>query len=64
MLICSAGLRRSELIELKIADIDSERMVITIRGAKGKKDRITLLSKNALALLRDYYKVQASELFI
>ena len=56
MLIYSAGLRRSELIELKISDIDSERMVITIRGAKGKKDRITLLSKNALAMLRDYYK--------
>jgi len=57
MLIYSAGLRRSELINLKISDIDSERMVINIRGAKGKKDRISLLSKNMLSLLRIYYKV-------
>jgi integrase/recombinase XerD len=56
MLIYSAGLRRSELINLKLADIDSERMVININGAKGKKDRISLLSENALHLLRQYYK--------
>jgi site-specific recombinase XerD len=56
MLIYSAGLRRSELINLKISDIDSERMVINIRGAKGKKDRISLLSENMLILLRNYYK--------
>jgi site-specific recombinase XerD len=56
MLIYSAGLRRSELIDLKISDIDSERMVINIMGAKGKKDRISLLSKNMLSLLRSYYK--------
>lgn len=56
MLIYSAGLRRSELIDLKITDIDSERMVINIIGAKGKKDRISLLSVNTLNLLRKYYK--------
>lgn len=56
MLIYSAGLRRSELIDIKIADIDSERMVINIIGAKGKKDRISLLSENMLQLLRSYYK--------
>ena len=56
VLIYSAVLRRSELIDLKISDVDSERMVINIRGGKGKKDRITLLSKNTLTLLRDYYK--------
>lgn len=56
MLIYSAGLRRSELINLKIADIDSERMIINIIGAKGKKDRISLLSINMLSLLRKYYK--------
>ena len=38
MLIYSAGLRRSELLNLKSADIDSERMLIHILGAKGKKD--------------------------
>ncbi len=56
MLIYSAGLRRSELIDLEIFDIDSERMVVNIKGAKGKKDRISFLSKNTLILLRDYYK--------
>ncbi len=56
MLIYSAGLRRSELLNLIPTDIDSERMVINIHGAKGKKDRISLLSDNLLQLLRQYYK--------
>ncbi len=56
ILIYSAGLRRSELINLKVSDIDSERMVININGAKGKKDRVSLLSENTLSLLRKYYK--------
>ena len=56
MLIYSAGLRRSELLNLKPTDIDSERMVIHINSAKGKKDRISLLSDNLLQLLRQYYK--------
>ena len=56
MLIYSAGLRRNELLNLKPADIDSERMIIKINGAKGKKDRISLLSDNLLHLLRQYYK--------
>ncbi len=54
--IYSGGLRRSELINLKIEDIDSERGLIKICGSKGKKDRYTLLSERLLALLRDYYK--------
>jgi len=56
MLIYSAGLRRSELLNLVLTDIDSERMLIHINGAKGKKDRISLLSDNLLQLLRKYYK--------
>ncbi len=56
MLIYSAGLRRSELLNLRLTDIDSKRMVININGAKGKKDRISLLSDNLLQLLREYYK--------
>jgi len=56
MLIYSAGLRRSELLNLLPTDIDSARMVIRINGAKGKKDRISLLSDNLLQLLRQYYK--------
>lgn len=55
-LLYSAGLRIGEAINLKITDIDSKRMVIHIKGAKGKKDRYTLLSDLFLNLLRDYYK--------
>lgn len=55
-LIYAAGLRRSELINLRINDIDSNRMVVNIRGGKGKKDRITLLSEKVLVLLRDYFR--------
>lgn len=64
MLIYSAGLRRSELIDLKISDIDSERMVINISGAKGKKDRISLLSDNLLQLLRQYYREYNPKTFL
>lgn len=56
MTIYSGGLRRSELISLKIADIDSQRMLIKVCGAKGKKDRYTLLSERLLSELRVYYK--------
>lgn len=52
----SAGLRVSEVVRLKIADIDSDRMQIFIRSGKGKKDRIVPLSKIILVLLRAYYK--------
>lgn len=55
-LLYSAGLRRSELLNLKINDIDSKRMVIRITKAKGRKDRQTLLSKTALTDLRKYFK--------
>lgn len=55
-LIYAGGLRRSELINLKINDVDSKRMVLNIRGGKGKKDRITLLSEKVLVLLRAYFR--------
>ncbi len=54
-LLYSAGLRRSELINLKIADIDGQRRLIHVRQGKGKKDRYTLLSKAVLKDLRQYY---------
>lgn len=56
-LIYSCGLRRSELINLKIRDIDSNRKVVLIRQSKNKKDRIVPLSDKVLIKLRDYYKV-------
>jgi site-specific recombinase XerD len=55
-LLYSSGLRRGELINLKISDIDSKRMMVYIRGGKGKKDRYTILSHASLADLRIYYK--------
>jgi len=55
-LIYSAGLRVGELINLKICDIDTSRSQIRIHQAKGKKDRVSLLSLNILKLLRQYYK--------
>ncbi len=51
----SAGLRRSEVLNLKINDIDSKRILIKIRGGKGKKDRYSLLSKSVLLHLREYF---------
>jgi site-specific recombinase XerD len=51
----SGGLRLSEVINLKITDIDSNLMAITIRQAKGKKDRQVMLSEKFLLCLREYY---------
>ena len=52
----SVGLRVSEIINLKIEDIDSKRMLIHIKNAKGRKDRVVPLSVNMLTLLRNYFK--------
>lgn len=52
----SVGLRVSEITNLKIEDIDSKRMIIYIKNAKGRKDRIVPLSQTVLELLRIYYK--------
>lgn len=53
----SAGLRVSEIVQLKIADIDSRRMQIFIERAKGKKDRYVNLSPILLDILRNYIKI-------
>ncbi len=60
----SCGLRRSEVVNLKIADIDSKRMQVRIKAAKGKKDRYVPLAKNTLTLLRNYYKVEKPLLYL
>jgi site-specific recombinase XerD len=52
----SVGLRVSEIVNLKIEDIDSKRMIIHIKNAKGRKDRIVPLSQKVLELLRIYFK--------
>lgn len=56
LLIYSAGLRLSEVIEMKLTDIDSKRMLIRIAQSKGKKDRYIMLSNKLLIILREYYK--------
>jgi len=54
--IYSAGLRLSEVVNLRIKDIDSKRMKLFVQQAKGRKDRYTILSKKLLPVLRDYFK--------
>jgi site-specific recombinase XerD len=53
----AAGLRISEVVSLRVDDIDSQRMVIRVRQAKGHRDRYVMLSPRLLALLREYWKV-------
>ncbi len=56
MLIYSAGLRVGEVVKLKPEDIDNRRMLIRIKGAKGRKDRYTIFSETALDVLRKYWR--------
>lgn len=58
LLAYSAGLRVSEIVNLRIADIDSERMVILVRQGKGRKDRIVPLSPILLTMLRQYWLIE------
>jgi len=53
----SGGLRIGEVSTLRVTDIDSGRMLIHLRKAKGDKERYTILSPIALALLRSYYRI-------
>lgn len=55
-LLYSSGLRRNELLQLRPSDIDSKRMMVRVRQGKGSKDRLTILSKNTLNDLRQYFK--------
>lgn len=55
-LLYSSGIRRHELLNLELRDIDPDRMVIRVNQGKGNKTRDTLLSVKALLLLRSYYK--------
>lgn len=53
----AAGLRVSEVVGLKVKDIDSERMMIRVQQGKGRKDRYTILSERLLKELRIYWKM-------
>src|SRR5262249_24685507 len=52
----ACGLRLGEVLRLKVTDIDSARLVVHVRCAKGRKDRLVPLSAALLALLRDYWR--------
>jgi len=54
-ILYACGLRRSELINLKLEDIDSNRMLVYVKSGKGFKDRQTILSKQVLKDLRTYF---------
>ena len=56
-----AGLRASEVVHLKVSDIDSQRMVIRVEQGKGGRDREAMLSPSLLELLRAWYRQAQSE---
>jgi site-specific recombinase XerD len=56
MTLYATGARNSELTHLKISDIDSQRMVVHIRGGKGRKDRDVMLSPKLLTALRTHWR--------
>ena len=56
MTLYATGARRAELVRLKLSDINSRRMVVHIRGGKGRKDRDVMLSRRLLVVLRKYLR--------
>jgi site-specific recombinase XerD len=56
MTLYATGVRRAELTQLRIQDIDSERMVVHVRGGKGRKDRDVMLSEQLLVHLREHIR--------
>src|SRR3979490_1536968 len=59
-----AGLRVSEVVALKVSDIDSERMLLHIEQGKGRKDRFAMLSPRLLELLRDWYRIARAAVWL
>ena len=58
MVLYATGVRRTELSLLKVADIDSKRMVIRVEQGKGRKDRYVMLSPHLLGLLRAWWRAE------
>jgi integrase/recombinase XerD len=64
MVAYASGLRLSEILHLRVEDIDSHRNVIRVRAGKGAKDRYTLLSPVLLEALRDYWRAWRPETYL
>ncbi|HOU98245.1 MAG TPA: site-specific integrase [Bacteroidales bacterium] len=63
-LIYACGLRRSELLNLKIGDVDSKRHMLIIRNSKGYKDRHVPISDKTIEMLREYYKTYRPKIWL
>ncbi|MEB2777869.1 tyrosine-type recombinase/integrase [Algoriphagus sp. D3-2-R+10] len=57
-LIYACGLRRSELLNLKLEDVDSKRGLLRVNHGKGAKDRLVPVSEKVVEMLREYYKLE------
>lgn len=64
MLIYSAGLRRSELLNLRTGDIDVARHTVFIRGGKGRRDRQSILAQSIIPLLQRYEKRYSTQFWL
>ena len=63
-LLYSSGLRRGELVNLKLADINLDRRQVFVRGGKGKKDRTTILSDRMANALLKYYELYQPKVWV
>ena len=63
-LLYSAGLRRSELLDLKLEDIDGQNSTLLIKNSKGRKDRVTIVSAQLIKQLRIYYKTYRPKVYL
>ncbi|MBS0619133.1 MAG: tyrosine-type recombinase/integrase [Spirochaetes bacterium] len=63
-LLYSSGLRVSEVVKLRVRDVNIEGMQLTVRGGKGKKDRVSMLSEAQLELLHKFYDTKSAHEYV
>ena len=63
-LIYACGLRRGELLNLKIGDIDSKRGLLRVNHGKGAKDRVVPISQRVVEMLREYYRTERTKVYL